>query len=360
MRRKENYIAKGAVIGFIGVAIGDILLQWFKHWQKDIPFTWDSYNGKQTLKHSLIGSAVGAGVGYLVYESKLSDEAKHPFNSDEHLRKILSEENLKSNPALLKKYLSYKSEVKEWFSQRFAQKLAYQPEDAGSFFKRTAIKSNCDLDIILPFKKSSYVTLEEMYYDVYNTIKRNFGDTAIVSKQTKAIGITFEHNGLPIHFDIVPGREIGDYRFTKDLNLYVRPDWASQRGSSFKTNVGVQKKATTNLPAARRTIKLLKSYRDKNNLPISSVVLEQCVCNALSDNKYGVSFSDTENLLNSMIHVARKVEQESIIDVANTNNNLLNKMAPSDKIFVASFIENDVYKIETNPRYIKEIFSTEG
>lgn len=110
------------------------------------------------------------------------------------------------------------------------------------------------------------------------------------------------------------------------------------------------------MPAARRTIKLLKSYRDKNNLPISSVVLEQCVCDALSDNKYGVSFSDTENLLNSMIHVARKVEQESIVDVANTNNNLLNKMAPSDKRFVSSFLENDIQKVETNPRYIKEIF----
>ncbi len=235
MRRKEKYIVQGAVIGFVGIAIGDILFQWFKHWQKDIPFTWDSYNGKQTLKHALIGSAAGAGVGYLVYESKLSDESNHPFNSDEHLRKILSEENLKSNPALLKKYLSYKSEMKKCLGEKFAQKLTCQPEDAGSFFKRTAIMSNCDLDIILPFKRSSYTTLEDMYYDVHDIMQRSFGDKAIVSKQTKAIGITFEHDGLPIHFDIVPGREINDYRCKKDLNLYVRPDWAWQRGSSFKS-----------------------------------------------------------------------------------------------------------------------------
>ncbi|MDN3654053.1 hypothetical protein QWZ08_00360 [Ferruginibacter paludis] len=356
MRRKEKYIANGAVIGFVGIAAGDIIFQWFKHWQRGMPFTWNSYNGKQTLKHALIGSAVGAGIGYLAYESKLSDESNHPFNSDEHLRKVLSEENLKSDPVLLKKYLSYKSEVKKWLREKFAQKLAYQPEDAGSFFKRTAIISNCDLDIILPFKRSSYTTLEQMYYDVHEVLQRNFGNQAVVSKQTKAIGLTFEHNGLPIHFDIVPGREINDYKNTKDLNLYVRRDWAWQRGSSFKTNVSLQQRATTNLPAARRTIKLMKSYRDKNDLPISSVLLEQCVCDALSNHKYGTRFSDTENLLNSMIHVARKIKQENIIDVANTNNNLLNKMSESDKTFVATFLETDIQRIETNPRYIKEIF----
>ncbi len=127
---------------------------------------------------------------------------------------------------------------------------------------------------------------------------------------------------------------------------------------TFKTNVGVQKKATTNLPEARRTIKLLKSYRDKNNLPISSVVLEQCVCDALSDNKYGVSFSDTENLLNSMLHVARKIDQENIIDIANTNNNLLKKMSGGEKTFISALLEKDIERIEINPRYIKEIFQS--
>ncbi len=358
MRRKEKYIAKGAVIGFVAVAAADILLQWFKHWQEGVPFTWDSYNGKQTLKYALIGTAAGAGIGYLAYHVKLSDEAKHPFNSDGHLRKVLSKEHIKSDPHLLKKFVYYKSIVKNCLGEKFVKKLAYQPEDAGSFFKRTAIISNCDLDIILAFKRNSYATLEEMYYDVHDVLQKNFGNKAIVCKQTKAIGITFEHNGLPIHFDVVPGREIGNYKNTKNLNLYIRPDWVWQRGSSFKTNVSLQKKTTTNLPAARRAIKLLKSYRDKNDLPISSLVLEQCVCEALSHNKYGTSFSDTENLLNSMTHVARKIEQENMVDIANTNNNLLRKMSVSEKAFISSQLERDIEKIETNPRYIKEIFQS--
>lgn len=36
---------------------------------------------------------------------------------------------------------------------KFGNKLVTLPEDTGSFYKRTAINSNFDLDIVLPFKK---------------------------------------------------------------------------------------------------------------------------------------------------------------------------------------------------------------
>lgn len=85
------------------------------------------------------------------------------------------------------------------------------------FLRETAIGSNYDLDIVLPFKRNSYSSLEEMYYDVYEVIGKAFGDRATVTKQTKAIGLTFENNGNPIHFDVVPGREINNYAVEKDL-----------------------------------------------------------------------------------------------------------------------------------------------
>ncbi len=356
MRRKEQYVTKWALIGFAGTAGVDFLLQWLEHLLDKKPFTWKSYNGKRTLKYAFIGSAIGAGVGHLAYQAKLSEEAKHPFNSDEYLRKVLSEENLKSDPLLLKKYLSYKADIKDWLNKEFESKLVCKVEDAGSFFKRTAIASNCDLDMVLPFRNSSYYSLEEMYFDVYNSLKTQFEDKAIVTKQTKAIGLTFEHNGLPIHFDIVPGREVGNYKTDKDLNLYVRPDWVWQKGSSFKTNIGVQKKMTVNKPEARRVIKLLKTYKVRNAIELPSVIIDQCVVDTLSDSRFGVHFSDTENLLNSMNFIAKKIQQCRYVDASNSNNNLNSKLNNIQKIDLSELLYNDIEKIEANPRYIKEIF----
>ena len=347
---------QGAIIGFAGVAVLDITLQWIDHLRKNRPFTWESFNCTRTLKNALIGTAVGAGVGYLAYENIILKESESLFDSDDFLKKILSAESIKSNHTLFNKYLSYKTDVKQLLNEKFGQKLVCAPEDTGSFFKRTAVISNCDLDVMLPFKKDSYTTLEEMYYDVYDTLHKNFGNKAIVSKQTKAIGLTFEYNGLPIHFDIVPGREINNYKSTKEVNLYVRPDLVWQKGSSFKTNIGLQKKVTTNLPAARRIIKLLKTYREKNNLTIPSVLIEHCVCDALSGNRYGTSFSDTENLLNSMMHIANKLDQNCIVDTANSNNNLLEKISYDEKLSCSTQLKKDIKRIENSSRYIKEIF----
>lgn len=357
MRRNEQYVSKWALIGFAGTAGLDILLQWLEHRLDKKPFTWESYNGNRTLKNAFIGGAIGAGVGYLAYQAKLSEEAKHPFNSDEYLKKVLSDENLKSDPLLLKKYLSYKAYIKEWLNRKFESRLICKAEDAGSFFKRTAIASDTDLDIVLPFRNNSYSTLEEMYYDVYDCLQAQYGNKAIVSKQTKAIGLTFEHNGLPIHFDIVPGRELGDYKITKELNLYVRPDWVWQKGSSFKTNIGAQKAITVNKPEARRVVKLLKTYKVRNGIELPSVIIDQCVVDALSDNQFGVHFSDTENLLNSMNIIAKKIQQSNYSDVTNSNNNLNSKLSSSQRDYLSEQLFNDIERIEENPRYIKEIFN---
>ena len=312
MRRQDRQIVNGALIFGSATALVDVLMQWSEHKNKGVEFTWESYNGLRTVKRSLIGAAVGGGLGYAYYCYKISEEATLPFNSDDYVKKILTEEHLKANPAAFKCVVAAREKVKQWMVDEFGNKLVALPVDTGSFYKRTAIASNYDLDIVLPFKRSSYNSLEEMYYDVYKVVGKTFGDRATVTKQTKAIGLTFENNGNPIHFDVVPGREINNYAVEKDLNLYVRPDWIWQRGSSFKTNVGLQKSMTVNKPEARTVIKLLKTYRDRNSLPLPTVMVEQCVVDALSENHFGVYDSTTENLLNSMEFISKKMGAKKI------------------------------------------------
>lgn len=356
MRRQDKQIVNGALIVGGATALIDIFLQWLENKEKGVDFTWDSYNGMRTFKRSIVGAAVGGSLGYSYYRYQISEEAKLSFNSDDYVKRVLTEENLKANPTALKNVVAHREKVKNWMLEKFGYNLVALPEDTGSFYKRTAIASNYDLDIVLPFKRSSYNSLQEMYYDVYEVMRKAFSDRATVTKQTKAIGLTFENNGNPIHFDVVPGREINNYAVEKDLNLYVKPDWIWQRGSSFKTNVDVQKSMTVNKSEARTVIKLLKTYRDRNNLPFPTLMVEQYVVDALSDNNFGVYASPTENLLNCMAFISKKMEQKSLIDIANSNNNLHDKITEMQKSYISNKLRNDIKRIEENPRYMKEIF----
>ena len=113
---------------------------------------------------------------------------------------------------------------------------------------------------------------------------------------------------------------------------------------------------TVNKPEARTVIKLLKKYRDRNNLPLPTVMIEQCVVGALSNNNFGVYASPTENLLNSMDYMSRKMEHKNLIDVANSNNNLHDKVDNVQRSFISTQLQRDIKRIEENPRYIKDIF----
>lgn len=139
-------------------------------------------------------------------------------------------------------------------------------------------------------------------------------------------------------------------------NLFVKPDLIFQNRSSFKINIDIQKRMTRNNPEARTVIKLLKVYRNRNCLNLSSLIIEQCVMEALTYNNYGVYYSPTENLLNCMAYIAKKMDKRCLRDVANTNNNLFNKISDQEKTSLSLQLSKDIERIDKNPRYIMEIF----
>ena len=356
MRRKTKYILGWGILGSAMTAIIDTLDQWIDHKNKGIDFTWQTYDGKRTVRRSIVGGAVGATIGYGIYQYKLSEEEAIPFNSNYYLKSVLTQENIKSDPILLKNVLNKRREILEWLNNKYNLKLADIPQNTGSFYRRTAIASDFDIDIILPFKKNAFKTLEEMYDNVFHSIKTKYENIASISTHKKAIELIFEIDGKDIFIDVVPGREINDYKTDKDLQLYVNPNWAWEKGSSFKTNIGLQKTLTNNKSEARKVIKLLKIYRNKTDLEISSLVIEQCVTNALSKNEYGLSFSIKENLLNSMEYLSKALRLNKYLDHSNTNNNLNSKVSTQSRYSSADQIIDDIKSIEENPIYLKEIF----
>jgi hypothetical protein len=120
----------------------------------------------------LHGSAIGTGVGYLAYQAKLSEEAKHPFNSDEYLKKVLLEENLKSDPLALKKYLSYKAEIKEWLNRKFESRLICKAEDVGSEIRQLFKVSRTTVHDWVKYGKLRKVKVRSRVYFLGNDIQQ--------------------------------------------------------------------------------------------------------------------------------------------------------------------------------------------
>ena len=84
--------------------------------------------------------------------------------------------------------------------------------------------------------------------------------------------------------------------------------------------------------------------------------IEMAVVEAIRKNGYGVHSSLKENLLNAMNMLSVKLSQHTLADKANSNNNLNDKLSSYERSTIKDLLLDDIEKIETDPRYLKEIF----
>jgi hypothetical protein len=330
-------------------------IQYIELKEQGKPF-WENWNGQQTFKFAAIGGIGGAGIGYVAYQIKRSEERKLPFNPNKYLYSVLNELNIHANPSALSKVLNIRDKITAFLYNKFENKLAAKPEYSGSFFKGTAINSNFDFDIVVPFSKDSFSSLEDMYETTYSEINDRYlnGQTE-VRKQKRSIGVTFLVDELDYHFDIVPGREISNYKIDGELNLYVSPSNVFQSASSMKTNIKAHRLITVNRPNERKIIKLLKFYRDDNNLNFPSPVIQNMVVEAF-DNRGHYSYSLYNNLLYTMEYISDKIHRKNLIDISNSNNNMMEKISLMERDEISNRLNKDLDRLEKDSRYLKEIF----
>jgi len=354
MRRKEKHIYGGAALGGMITGLSDMLIQYFN--LKEGDSFWKNWNAWRTLRITSIGASIGAGTGYVIYKTKRSSEERLPFNASKYLHSILNDLNISSNPQALSIVLEIRDEITEFVIAKFGDILSSKPEYSGSFFKRTAINSNFDFDIVLPFSKDSFHSLEEMYETTYEAILDEFSNESTeVRRQKRSIGITFSIDDFEYHFDIVPGREINNYKIDGELNLYVAPSNIFKNSTSTKTNIRAHKSITLNRPIERKIIKLLKFYRDENCLTIPSVVIQNIVIEAF-DHKKAIPYSLYHNFIYAMEYMADKIFRKTLKDLSNTNNNIMDKISHWDREAIADQLNSDLDKLKNDKRYLKEIF----
>ena len=165
-------------------------------------------------------------------------------SKQDYLQRVLKSNRMAHIDDLVKKYRTKRQDVKEAIEEKYGCGI-YNPINSGSFAKSTAINSKFDLDLAVPFKKSSFSTLEEMFDDVYNFLIDKYKNEAMVRKQKVSIGIEFyaDSDGDTVFLDIVPGRELNHDQYNDDykINLYVNSRYGLiEEKTHLLTNIKAQ------------------------------------------------------------------------------------------------------------------------
>jgi len=277
-----------------------------------------------------------------------------------HLEKVLETHRMTHINDLLDKYTQKREEVKEALEEKYGSNI-YSPINSGSYAKHTAINIKFDLDIVTPFKRNSFATLEEMFDDVYEFLSEKYKNEATVRKQKVSVGIEFDkdEDSDIVNIDVVPGRELNDNQYSddKNLNLFVNSKYGLLEEKTYvQTNIQAQIDHIKGKNDERGIIRLLKIWKATNNEPYKSFFLELVTIKAFE--KEDVSGNLWEKLKTVMEYIKDNVTKDNFTlkDPGNSNNDVADTLDSWGKSSLSNKMSNMIDNIERNSENIKTYF----
>lgn len=282
------------------------------------------------------------------------------ISKSEHLNESLQTHRMVHIDNLVKKYKDKRDTVKEAIESNYGANI-YAPMNSGSFAKYTAINIKFDLDLLVPFKRDSFDTLEAMFDDIYDFLYEEYKDEATIRKQKVSIGLMFhsDTDGDEIDLDIVPARELNKdtYPDDKKLNLYVNSMYGTIKEKTYlQTNIKAQIDHITSKENDRKIIRLLKIWKNHNNESYKSFLLELLTIKAFD--KENITGNLWEKLKKVMEYIKDNVTQENFTlkDPGNTGNNVIDTLTSYERTNLSNTMNRMINNIEDNEDYIKSYF----
>ncbi|WP_428737430.1 hypothetical protein [Sulfurimonas sp.] len=282
------------------------------------------------------------------------------LSKQEHLDSSLQTHRMSHIDDLVEKYKDKRKNVKEAIENKYGVNI-YSPMNSGSFAKYTAINIKFDLDLLVPFKKDSFATLEEMFNDIYDFLYEEYKNEATIRKQKVSIGLEFysDSDGDIINLDIVPGRELNKDQYSNDnkLNLYVNSMYGLLEEKTYlQTNIKAQIDHITSKENERKIIRLLKIWKNHNSEPYKSFLLELLVIKAFE--KESISGNLWEKLKKVMEYIQDNVTKDNFTlkDPGNSGNDVINTLTSYDRSNLSNKMQRIIDNIENNEDYIKSYF----
>lgn len=282
------------------------------------------------------------------------------MTKSDYLEKVLESHKMKHVSDFVSKHTTKRDEIKSELQSNYTGKL-YIPINSGSYAKHTAINIKFDLDIIVPFKRDAFETLEEMFDSVYDFLYEKYKDKATVRKQKVSIGLEFypDEDGEDINLDIVPGRELTQDQYLEDkkLNLYVNSLYGVLKEKTYiQTNIQAQIDHITAKQNERKKIRLLKAWKHHNHENYKSFLLELLVIKAFD--QANINGNLWEKLKKTMEYIQNNVNQEgfTLKDPGNSGNNVIDTLNINERQKLSDTMKRIIENIETNDDNIKIYF----
>jgi hypothetical protein len=282
------------------------------------------------------------------------------MSKQEYLAKVLETHKMKHIDELVGKYKDKRDEIQKELQSNYLKNM-YAPINSGSFAKHTAINIKFDLDIVVPFKRNSFDTLEEMFNSTYDFLYEKYKDTATVRKQKVSIGLEFypDSDGDIINLDIVPGREFKQDQYLDDnkLNLYIYSQYGTLEEKTYiQTNIQAQIDHIKAKENERKIIRLLKIWKNHNRESYKSFLLELLTIKAFE--KENINGNLWEKLKGVMEYISNNVTNEhfNLKDPGNSGNNVIDTLNSYDRQSLSDTMKRIIENIESNEDNIKTYF----
>lgn len=320
MNKTTKYALNGAVWLGIGNAAINAIKQIIEIDQNpDKKFDWQDLM-KSAGKGALVGGSLGLALGAI---TDYQNSVEKPINTDLFLLGLVSNIRLDKEDKPYKRLDVKANFLSELLKYRFEYQLNDNPIRLGSTEKETALIDKFDIDICLPFKSASFHSTEEMYFTVLDFLKEYTGTNSIVEvrEQKKSIGVIFGLHDEMHKIDIVPCKLTNSNKNSTSGYLYINGSINGKPSSYTKTDIYALKSIKLS-DTQKKIVIILKNWKSKNELPLSSHLLEHLVLDAYSYNTIPKGL--TEKIIMVLDHIACNLDIAVIRSIENTNNILTN------------------------------------
>jgi hypothetical protein len=279
-----------------------------------------------------------------------------------HLDDVLTSHKISKEQKLLDKHIAKRDKVIGKLQEKYGSDL-YSPFNSGSYAKNTAVNKKFDFDLISPFKKDAFNTLEKMYNDVYDFLYETYKSEATVRKQKVSIGLEFyaDSEGDSVKIDVVPGRELNQNQYKDDnkLNLYVHSQFGKITAGSerIQTNPRAQIDNVRNHAekgSVRQIIRLVKVWKIHNGKTVKSFFIELITIKAFDQKDITGDLWD--KLKAVMEYIRDNVKTVCLPDPGNSGNDVADTMTDFDKGVLSDDMKYMIERIEENSDNIKSYF----
>lgn len=174
----------------------------------------------------------------------------------------------------------------------------------GSFAKRTMVKQNYDLDIIVYVPPSDRRTLSDLFWGGLRAME---GNRLIVTPRTVALRLPYQSG---FHIDVVPGHaQAEDFRYA---TLFKNEQPPSSLQTSLKVHIESVKDA-----GLSEVVRLAKLWKVRNRIDVSTFPLEIATQRALA----GRRRDDLATAFHTVLQwLYAEFPNARLVDPANSNN----------------------------------------